>query len=34
MVAALHEWYKADGAVSYAACLDEALDALSEHHTD
>ena len=34
MVAALHEWYAADGAVSYAACLDEALDALSELRTD
>jgi AcrR family transcriptional regulator len=33
MVAALHEWYEADGAVSYSACLDEALDALSELHT-
>jgi hypothetical protein len=33
MVAALHEWYEADGTVSYSACLNEALDALMELHT-
>lgn len=30
MAAALYEWYESDGALSFSACLDDALDALSE----